>query len=60
MADVVNNGTSKLTDEDRKSMAAYLQALPPIMHKVTRKRGGIARAWAPAGSVAPGQVAYYG
>lgn len=37
MADVVNNGTSKLTDEDRKAIVVYLMALPPIRHDIVRK-----------------------
>ena len=33
MAEVVENGTSKLTDADLAAMAAYLKSLPPIVHK---------------------------
>ncbi|MFN4281269.1 MAG: c-type cytochrome [Alphaproteobacteria bacterium] len=33
MAEVVENGTGKLTDADLAAMAAYLQALPPVPHK---------------------------
>ena len=33
MAEVVENGTSKLTDADLAAMAAYLKSLPPIIHK---------------------------
>ncbi|HEY4133603.1 MAG TPA: cytochrome c [Alphaproteobacteria bacterium] len=33
MAEVVEHGTSKLTDEDLAAMAAYLKALPPIVNK---------------------------
>ena len=33
MAEVVENGTGKLTDDDLAAMAAYLQALPAIAHK---------------------------
>ena len=33
MAEVVENGTAKLTDADLAAMAAYLKALPAIVHK---------------------------
>ncbi len=33
MAEVVENGTGKLTDADLAAMAAYLKALPAIVHK---------------------------
>jgi len=33
MAEVVENGTGKLTDDDRAAMAAYLKSLPAIAHK---------------------------
>jgi len=33
MAEVIENGTSKLSDADLAAMAAYLKALPPIVHK---------------------------
>ncbi len=33
MADVVENGTSKMTDADLAAMAAYLKSLPAIVHK---------------------------
>ena len=34
MATVVEHGTSKLTDADRRAMAVYLKALKPIEHRV--------------------------
>jgi len=34
MADVVNNGTSRLTPEDRAALIEYLRTLPPIHHAV--------------------------
>ncbi|WP_159104354.1 cytochrome c [Sneathiella glossodoripedis] len=36
MADVINHGTSKLTDEDLKAMAKYLKSLNPIHNKTSR------------------------
>jgi mono/diheme cytochrome c family protein len=33
MAEVVENGTGKLTDADRAAMAAYLKSLPAIAHR---------------------------
>jgi cytochrome c553 len=30
MGEVVQNSTSRLTDDDRAAVAEYLQALPPI------------------------------
>lgn len=33
MAEVVENGTSKMTDADLAAMAAYLKSLPAIVHK---------------------------
>lgn len=38
MYEVVQNGTSKLTPADREAIAVYLQALPPILHAVERKK----------------------
>ncbi len=38
MYEVVQSGTSKLTRADREAIAAYLQALPPILHVVERKK----------------------
>lgn len=34
MADVVDNGTSRLTPADRKALITYLQSLPPIDHPI--------------------------
>jgi mono/diheme cytochrome c family protein len=36
MGEVVNHGTSKLTDADLKAMAVYLRSLPPIRNRPTR------------------------
>src|SRR5690606_27288063 len=36
MTDVVNNGTSRLTDADLRAMAVYLRSLPPISNRPTR------------------------
>ena len=37
MGEVVKNGTSRLSADDRRAVAAYLRALPPIAHRVDRK-----------------------
>jgi mono/diheme cytochrome c family protein len=36
MTEVVNEGTSKLTDADLRAMAVYLRSLPPIRNKPTK------------------------
>jgi mono/diheme cytochrome c family protein len=36
MTEVVNEGTSKLTDGDRKAMAVYLRSLPPIRNRPSK------------------------
>lgn len=36
MAAVINHGTSKMTETDLDAMIAYLQSLPPIVHKTSR------------------------
>jgi mono/diheme cytochrome c family protein len=36
MGEVVNRGTSKLTDEDRAAIAAYLKSLPPIVNPAAK------------------------
>ena len=36
MGEVVNRGTSKLTDEDRQAIAAYLKSLPPIVNPAAK------------------------
>ncbi|MDA0704950.1 MAG: cytochrome c [Proteobacteria bacterium] len=38
MYEVIQNGTSKLTPADREAIAAYLRALPPILHAIERKK----------------------
>ncbi|MGH7002816.1 MAG: c-type cytochrome, partial [Alphaproteobacteria bacterium] len=38
MTDVVNHGTSFLTDEDLKAIAAYLKTVKPIKNKVEKKK----------------------
>ena len=37
MADVVEHGTSKLTDGDRRAIAVYLKSMKPIAHRVSAK-----------------------
>lgn len=37
MAEVVANGTARLTADDRKALIGYLKSLPPIANKVERK-----------------------
>ena len=37
MADVVEHGTSKLTDGDRRATAVYLKSMKPIAHRVSAK-----------------------
>lgn len=37
MGEVVKNGTSRLTAEDRRAVAAYLRSLKPIAHRIGRK-----------------------
>jgi len=36
MGEVVNNGTSKLTDADRAAIAVYLAGLPPIANAAVK------------------------
>ncbi len=36
MADVIEHGTSKLTDEDLISMAKYLKSLAPVVNKTSK------------------------
>ena len=36
MGEVVRNGTSRLTDEDRQAIAAYLKSLPPIVNPAAK------------------------
>jgi mono/diheme cytochrome c family protein len=38
MTDVVNHGTSHLSDEDLKAMAVYLKSVKPIRNKVEKKK----------------------
>jgi hypothetical protein len=38
MTDVVNHGTSFLTDEDLKAIAVYLKSVKPIRNKVEKKK----------------------
>lgn len=38
MTDVVNHGTSHLSDADLKAMAVYLKSVPPIRNKVEKKK----------------------
>jgi hypothetical protein len=38
MKDVVRHGTSRLTDEDRLAIAAYLKTLPPLPSAVPPKK----------------------
>jgi mono/diheme cytochrome c family protein len=38
MTEVVNNGTSALTDADLKAMAVYLKSIPAVQHKVEKKK----------------------
>ncbi len=38
MGEVVEASTSKLTDADRKAIAAYLKSLPPIRHAVAKPK----------------------
>ncbi len=38
MYDVVEHGTSKLTDADRRAIAVYLKALPPIQNSVAKPK----------------------
>lgn len=38
MTDVVNHGTSHLSDEDLKAMAVYLKSAKPIRNKVEKKK----------------------
>ncbi|HEY7609918.1 MAG TPA: c-type cytochrome [Alphaproteobacteria bacterium] len=38
MTDVVNHGTSHLTDEDLKAIAVYLKSVKPIKNKVEKKK----------------------
>jgi mono/diheme cytochrome c family protein len=38
MTDVVNHGTSHLTDEDLKAIAVYLKSVKPIRNKVGKKK----------------------
>ena len=36
MGDVISEGTSHLTDADRRALVIYLQQLPPIVHRPDR------------------------
>lgn len=38
MTDVVNHGTSHLTDEDLKAIAVYLKSVKPVRNKVEKKK----------------------
>ncbi len=38
MTDVVNHGTSLLTDEDLKAIAVYLKSVKPVRNKVEKKK----------------------
>jgi mono/diheme cytochrome c family protein len=39
MGEVIQNGTSKLTAEDRRAIAAYLKSVPPLPAAVERTSG---------------------
>ncbi len=46
MAEVVENGTSRLRDADLEAIAVYLKSLPPIRHRVARRPpGGAEEDW---------------
>jgi mono/diheme cytochrome c family protein len=38
MAEAIEHGLKYLTDEDRRAIAAYILALPPVSHKVERSQ----------------------
>ena len=43
MGEVIDRSTSHLTDEDRRAIATYLHALPPVRNKILRKKGASAQ-----------------